>query len=150
MPTLSLHTPIGDITLCEDEGRLVAVEWGWGSDQDETPLLTQARDELNAYFDGTLEQFTVPLAPYGPPRRLQIWQAMQAIPYGQTKTYGQLAAEIGSSARAVGQACANNPIAIFIPCHRVLSAASGSDNYSFGEGVETKAMLLSLEGAALI
>lgn len=147
MPTLSLHTPIGDITLCEDDGRIVAVEYGWGSEQDETPLLTQARDQLNAYFDGALTQFSLPLAPYGTPRRQQIWQAMQAIPYGQTKTYGQLAAELGTSPRAVGQACAFNPLPLFIPCHRVVSATPGRDNYSFGEGVETKTMLLTLEGA---
>lgn len=147
MPTLSLHTPIGDITLCEDEGRIVAVEWGWGSEQDETPVLAAAREQLNAYFDGKLQNFTLPLEPYGTPRRLQIWQAMLAIPYGETKTYGQIAKELGTSARAVGQACAHNPIPIFIPCHRVLSASPSSDFYSFGEGTETKAMLLSLEGA---
>lgn len=147
MPTLSLHTPIGDITLCEDEGRIVAVEYGWGSEQDETPLLADAREQLNAYFDGKLQQFSLPLAPYGTPRRLEIWQAMQAIPYGQTKTYGQLAKELGTSARAVGQACANNPLPILIPCHRVLGSTSAADYYSFGEGPETKAMLLHLEGA---
>ncbi|MGK2285399.1 methylated-DNA--[protein]-cysteine S-methyltransferase [Pedomonas sp. V897] len=147
MPTLSLHTPIGDITLCEDEGQIVAVEWGWGSAQEETPLLRTAREQLDAYFDGKLRQFTLPLAPWGTPRRQQIWQAMAAIPYGQTKTYGQIAKELGTSARAVGQACANNPIPILIPCHRVLSSTPGSDYYSFGDGTETKTLLLRLEGA---
>ncbi|MCH8684109.1 methylated-DNA--[protein]-cysteine S-methyltransferase [Pedomonas mirosovicensis] len=147
MPTISLHTPIGDITVCEDEGQIVAVEWGWGSEQEETPLLREAREQLDAYFDGKLQNFALPLAPYGTPRRQQIWQAMSAIPYGQTKTYGQIANEIGTAARAVGQACARNPIPILIPCHRVLSATPSRDFYSFGEGTETKTMLLRLEGA---
>lgn len=147
MPALSLHTPIGDITICEDEGSIVAVEWGWGSGQDDTPLLREAKRQLDYYFDGKLQQFTLPLNPFGTPRRKEIWAALEAIPYGRTATYGEIAQRLGSAARAVGQACATNPIPIFIPCHRVLSASKLSDYYSFGEGPETKTMLLRLEGA---
>ncbi len=144
MSQLSLHSPVGDLSLSEEDGSLVALDWGWGSVQTPTPLLVEARAQLQAYFDGTLLHFNLPLAPQGTPYRKRIWQALIAVPPGQTVTYGDLAASAGGSARSVGTAMATNPIPIIIPCHRVL-ATSGMGGYSGGDGLPTKQFLLALE-----
>jgi methylated-DNA-[protein]-cysteine S-methyltransferase len=146
MPQLSLHTPLGSLTLSEEAGAIVALDWGWGRDQTQTPLLVHARDQLHAYFDGALQNFNLPLAPAGTPYRRRMWDALVAIPWGQTRTYLQLAEAAGGSPRAVGGAMGANPIPIIIPCHRVL-AARGIGGYSGGEGLPTKRFLLALEGA---
>lgn len=148
VPQLSLHTPVGDLTISEEDGAIVALDWGRGRDQDETPLLTAAADQLMRYFDGELERFDLPLRPAGPEVHVRIWRAMCEIPYGATETYGQLARRSGTIARAVGQGCGANPIPVIIPCHRVL-AASGLGGYSGEGGIDTKVALLRLEGALL-
>ncbi len=152
MPQLSLHTPVGDLTLSEEDGSLVAVDWGWGRDQSETPFLQCARDQLQAYFDGDLKVFDLRLAPHGTAYRRRIWQALVDIPVGETRSYGGLAMAAGGSARSVGGAMATNPIPIIIPCHRVVGSGSGSGagagrmgGYSGGEGLPTKLFLLALE-----
>lgn len=147
MPQLSLHSPIGDLTLSEEAGGIVALDWGWGRDQAETALLREARDQLFAYFDGALTAFDLPLAPAGSAYQRRVWQALRTIPYGQTLTYAAIAARAGGVARAVGQANGRNPIPILIPCHRVV-AASGLGGYSGGEGLDTKRWLLALETRA--
>ncbi len=144
MPQLSLHTPVGDITVSEDEERIVALDWGWGRDQTETPLLRRARDQLHAYFDGQCLIFDLPLAPQGTPYQRRVWAALQAIPPGQTRTYQEIADVAGGSARSVGGANGANPIPILIPCHRVV-AAGGIGGYSGGDGLPTKRTLLDLE-----
>ena len=144
MPQLSLHTPAGDLTISEAAGQIVALDWGWGRDQTPTRLLLEARDQLFAYFDGELSAFDLSLAPAGTPFQQRVWQGLRHIPFGQTRTYAQIATEIGSVPRAVGQASAANPIPIFIPCHRVL-AATGIGGYSGGDGLPTKRLLLNLE-----
>lgn len=144
MPQLSLHTPIGDVTVSEEDGAVVAVDWGWGRDQTETPLLCRARDQLHAYFDGALTYFDLPLAPTGTPYRRRVWQALCDIPYGRTRSYGEIASAAGGSPRSVGQANGCNPIPIIIPCHRVV-AATHLGGYSGGEGLATKRFLLALE-----
>ncbi len=156
MPQLSLHTPIGDLTIFQDAEAIVALDWGWGRDQAETPLLRRAAEQLHAYFDGELGDpgIELPLAPAGTPYRQRVWQALRRIPLGATRTYGELAAEVGGSARAVGQANAKNPIPILIPCHRVLASQGpagrpGLGGYSGQGGIETKRWLLELEGAAV-
>lgn len=148
MPQLSIHTPVGDVTISEEGGAIVALDWGWGREQAETPLLRAAADQLGRYFDRELERFDLPLRPAGPEVHVRIWRAMCDIPYGATETYGQLARRAGTIARAVGQGCGANPIPIIIPCHRVL-AASGLGGYSGEGGVDTKVALLRLEGALL-
>tara|TARA_R110002167_G_scaffold228549_6_gene433624 strand:+ start:338 stop:784 length:447 start_codon:yes stop_codon:yes gene_type:complete len=148
MPQLSMHTPVGDLTVSEDDGHIVAIDWGWGRDQLATPLLERAREQIEAYFDGGLRQFDLPLAPCGTTFQRQVWQQMCAIPFGGTLTYGEIAQNIGGSARSVGTACGANPIPVVIPCHRVL-AANGLGGYSGDGGVETKVALLRLEGALL-
>jgi methylated-DNA-[protein]-cysteine S-methyltransferase len=144
MPQLSLHSLLGDITVSEEDGAIVSVDWGWGRDQDETALLRAARRQLYSYFDRQLTAFELPLAPCGTAFQQRVWQALCAIPYGRTRSYAELAASLGSAPRAVGQANAANPIPIIIPCHRVV-AANGLGGYSGGDGVSTKRALLELE-----
>lgn len=144
MPQLSLHTPIGDISVSEEDGAIVAIDWGWGSRQSETPLLRRACEQLHAYFDGELTSFDLPLAPAGTAYQRRVWQALCAIPYGATRSYLDIARAAGGSARSVGQANGNNPIPIIIPCHRVV-ATTHLGGYSRGEGLTTKRWLLALE-----
>jgi methylated-DNA-[protein]-cysteine S-methyltransferase len=147
VPQLSLHTQVGDITVSEDDGRIVALDWGWGRDQSETSLLRRARDLLHAYFDGQPVQFDLPLAPAGTPYRQRVWAGLCRIPAGETRSYIQLARDVGGSARSVGGANAANPIPILIPCHRVV-ATNGLGGYSGGDGLVTKRILLDLEASA--
>ncbi len=144
MPQLSLHSPIGDLSIAEDAGAIVAIDWGWGSRQEETHLLRRARAQLHAYFDGDLTDFDLPLAPAGTPYQRRIWQALCAIPYGETRSYIDIARTAGGSARSVGQANGRNPIPIIIPCHRVV-ASGDIGGYSGGDGLVTKRALLALE-----
>ena len=142
-----MHTPIGDIAISEDGGAIVAVDWGWGRDQDATPLLTEARRQLDTYFDGRHIDFKLPLRPAGTAFQKSVWRAMGRIAYGRTMTYGELAAKVGSAPRAVGGACGANPIPIIVPCHRVLGAGGKLHGYSGDGGLDTKFALLKLEGA---
>lgn len=146
MPQLSLHSPVGDLTISEDDGAIVAVDWGWGRDQSSTPLLKAAAKQLNAYFDGKLEAFDLPLRPFGTDFQQRVWRAMMKIPYGKVRTYGEVAEKLKSGARPVGTACGRNPIPIIIPCHRVLGTQS-LGGYSGEGGLETKVALLTLENA---
>jgi methylated-DNA-[protein]-cysteine S-methyltransferase len=147
VPLLSLHTPVGDLSVAEDDGAIVSVEWGWGRDQDETALLRSAREQLHAWFDTELTTFDLPLAPMGSPYRQRVWRALLAIPYGATRTYLDIAREAGGSPRSVGGANGANPIPIIIPCHRVV-ATNGPGGYSGGDGLPTKFALLRLEASA--
>ena len=144
MPQLSLHTPVGDLTVSEADDQIVSLDWGWGRDQDETPLLCRARDQLQAYFDGERLGFDLPISPVGTPYRCRVWAALRAIPPGQTRTYQDIARAAGGSARSVGGANGANPIPILIPCHRVV-ATNGIGGYSGGDGPPTKRYLLDLE-----
>jgi methylated-DNA-[protein]-cysteine S-methyltransferase len=143
---LSLHSPVGDLTISEDGGAIVAIDWGWVEGQAETPLLAEARRQLHAYFDGGLASFDLPLAPAGTLYQRQVWRALCEIPAGITRTYADIARRVGGSPRAVGGANGRNPIPIVIPCHRVV-ATTGIGGYSGGEGLPTKRFLLALEGA---
>lgn len=147
LPQLSLHTPVGDITLSEEDDRIVALDWGWGRDQTQTRGLVEGRRQLQAYFDGMLACFSLPLAPVGTDYRRRVWQALVDVPPGQTRTYAQLAAAAGGSARSIGGAMAANPIPIVIPCHRVV-ASGGIGGFSGGDGLPTKRYLLALEQRA--
>jgi methylated-DNA-[protein]-cysteine S-methyltransferase len=108
-------------------------------------VLDRAAIQLEEYFAGRRRTFTFPLAPGGTPFQRQIWDAVVAIAYGTTATYGRLAADVGrpQAARAIGHANAHNPIAVVIPCHRVLGASGALTGY--GGGIEAKAFLLALE-----
>lgn len=147
MPHLSISSPLGPLTAFEEEGTVVALEFGRAPAGDETPLLAEARRQLDAYFDGRLRRFSLPLAAAGTAFQRTVWAALADIPYGETRTYGDIAAGLGSAARAVGGACARNPIPIVIPCHRVLGAGGRLTGYSGADGTATKRVLLALEGA---
>jgi methylated-DNA-[protein]-cysteine S-methyltransferase len=153
LPQLSLHTPIGPITVSAEAGAIVSLDWGWGRDQDPTPLLLRAKDWLNAYFDGEIAPMTLALAPSGTAYRLRVWSAIRAITPGEVRSYQVVARQAGGSPRSVGGAMAANPIPILIPCHRVvgqgLRGATIIGGYSGGEGVETKSFLLDLERRAI-
>ncbi len=149
MPQLSLHSPIGDLTLSEEDGRLVSLDWGWGCLQEPTPLLESARTQLEEYFDGKRRDFDLPLAPHGSDFQRRVWDALLAIPYGEVRRYSQLAAALGSAPRAIGTACGRNPLPIIIPCHRVVAIGGGLGGYSGMDGIETKRTLLTLEGVLL-
>jgi methylated-DNA-[protein]-cysteine S-methyltransferase len=144
MPQLSLHTPLGALTLSEEDGAIVALDWGWGRDQTVTPLLSRGRDQLYAYFDGNLHSFDLPIKPPGTAYRRRVWQALASIAYGETRTYQQVAMIAGGSPRSVGGANGANPVPIIIPCHRVV-ATTGIGGYSGGDGTATKKFLLALE-----
>ena len=146
MPQLSLHTPVGDLTVFEEDGAIVSLDWGWVSVQEPSALLREAESQLQAFLDGELKAFDLPLAPAGTPYRQKVWQALMDIPYGETRTYGQIVAVAGGSPRSVGQANGSNPIPLIIPCHRVV-AGSHLGGYSGGDGLETKRWLLGLESS---
>ncbi|WP_424810559.1 methylated-DNA--[protein]-cysteine S-methyltransferase [Roseococcus sp. YIM B11640] len=149
MPQLSLHSPLGELTLSEEDGAIVALDWGRGADQEATPLLKEGRDQLHDYFDGKRVSFQLPLAPHGTAFQRRVWDALCRIPAGETRTYGDIAREVSSAARAVGQANGANPIPIIIPCHRVLASGGGIGGYSGLNGTVTKLFLLELEARAL-
>lgn len=140
-----MHSPVGDLTLFAEDDAIVALEWGWGSTQDPSPLLHRAKAALDAYFDGAGPLPTdLPLKPAGTSYRQRVWAALCQIPHGQTRTYADIATQAGGSPRAVGGANAANPIPLLIPCHRVCARA-GLGGYSGGEGLATKEFLLALE-----
>ena len=144
MKRLSFPSPLGMLCATEDEGCVVALDFG-GEGQDETPLLRKVRRQLEEYFAGARRTFDLPLRPGGTAFQQSVWREMAAIGYGETRTYGQLAAAIGApkAARAVGMACHRNPLPILLPCHRVLGAGGALTGYAYG--LERKRFLLALE-----
>ena len=146
MPSLTLDSPIGPLTLTEEDRAITRLTWDTGHN-DHTPVLDEAARQLAAYFDGDLTAFDLPLAPKATPSQLRFLDALSAIPYGETRTYGDMARDLSISPQAAGQACGANPIAILIPCHRV-TGAGNLGGFSAPGGIETKVALLRLEGAA--
>lgn len=145
MPELTCQTPIGPLTLREEDGQIVALRWG-GDGQEVTPLLDEARRQIGDYFAGLRRDFDLPVA-FRDGLQGEVMRAMCAIPFGETRTYGDLAKELGVPAQAIGQACGANPVPVIVPCHRILGA-SGLGGFSAPGGVETKVALLKHEGAA--
>ena len=146
MAYLSVPSPIGELTLFEEDGKLISLDWGAVEGGEETPLLLEAARQLDAYFDGTLKAFTLPLDPAGTAFQKKVWAIMETIPYGSVRRYGDVASELGSAPRAVGGACGRNPIPVIIPCHRIIASDGGLGGYSGQDGVDTKRFLLNLEG----
>ena len=147
MPRRSLETATGRIAITEQAGAIAALNWGGENYDDDTPLLRAAVQQLEDYFAGRLKLFELPLAPQGNALQQAVWKQMLAIPFGETKTYGDIAKAVDSLPQPVGQACGANPIPILIPCHRVVAAGGGSGGFSAPGGLETKYRLLALEGA---
>ncbi len=150
-----MASPIGDLLLAGDADALRVVHFQGGVRPMKPPKQWQrdpgpfreAVSQLNAYFDGKLEDFDLPLSPSGTDFQLKVWRTLQTIPYGETWSYGQLARRIRrpDGPRAVGAANGQNPIPVIIPCHRVIGADGSLTG--FGGGLPIKQKLLALEGA---
>ncbi len=145
MPARSIRTPLGWISLTEQDGAITALTWSRKGD-DRTALLDEATRQLSAYFAHDLKTFDLPLQPRGGAFQQSVNAAMQAIPYGETREYGEIARDLDAMPQPVGNACGGNSIAIIIPCHRVVGA-TGLGGFSAPGGVETKVALLRHEGA---
>ncbi|MEJ2869218.1 methylated-DNA--[protein]-cysteine S-methyltransferase [Actinomycetospora sp. OC33-EN08] len=152
-----MDSPLGPLTVRADDGVLSglymtehrhgpAVEALGERVDDAVPA---AREELAAYFDGSLREFTVEVALRGTPFQSRVWAALRDIPYGATWTYAELAVAIGqpTAVRAVGLANGKNPVSIVVPCHRVIGTNGSLTGY--GGGTERKRALLDLEGAGV-
>ncbi|GGH34533.1 methylated-DNA-[protein]-cysteine S-methyltransferase [Cribrihabitans marinus] len=147
MSTIAVDTQFGRLGITERDGAVIGVDWDGVDDGVPTDLLREAAAQMRAYDSGALEQFDLPLRVAGSEMQRAVCAAMQAIPFGYTRTYGEIADELGFSAQSVGQACGGNPIPVIIPCHRVMGA-KGLTGFSGKGGVETKVALLRHEGAA--
>ena len=142
-----INSPVGRLGFDAEEGAITRLLWGKAGTLGEGDLAKRLKQEMDDYFAGRLTEFTVPVAMKGSDFQKSFLNTLCDIPYGETRTYGDLADKLAVSAQAIGQACGANPIAILIPCHRVL-AANGLGGYSGEGGIETKVALLRLEGAA--
>lgn len=142
----SIETPIGWIDVAATDSAIVQLHWHHRQpkQRDASPLLDEACRQLRAYIDGKLHDFDLPLEAAGSDFAKSVWQQMLAIPYGRSRTYGDVATTLGAPAQVVGQACGQNPIAVIIPCHRILGANS-IGGYSSALGLRAKTFLLDLE-----
>ena len=147
--TLYFESPLGLMMAQEQDGAIIALDFIKSPLPDtaeaQTPLLLEAKKQVLEYFAGLRRGFDLPLAPPGTPFQQKVWQALCAIPYGQTRSYGQIAAQIGNpkAGRAVGGANHRNPISLIQPCHRVIGANGRLTGY--GGGLDKKEALLALE-----
>lgn len=143
----TVSTQFGDLVLVEDAGAITAVRWGKARREDMSALLEKATQQVQEYDAGEREVFDLPLNIQGSAFQRAVCDAIYAIPFGDTCTYGDIAKALAAPAQAVGQACGGNPIPIIIPCHRVMGA-KGLTGFSGAGGVETKVALLRHEKAA--
>jgi methylated-DNA-[protein]-cysteine S-methyltransferase len=149
-------SPIGRLPLITNENALIALLWEddnpkrvplkWKLIEDDNEIANSVKIQLTEYFNGKRRVFDLPLEVYGTPFQKDIWKHLQNIPFGETRSYGQLAKAIGNpkASRAVGAANGKNPISIILPCHRVVG--SNGNLTGFAGGVEAKDFLLKLEG----
>ena len=153
----TMKSPVGELTLVGSDLGLAAVLWedddpsrvrlGATTEDRAHPVLVQAQQQLEEYFAGKRRAFTVKLDPAGTEFQNRVWRALRTIPFGETRSYAEIADQIGSrkAVRAVGAANGRNPISIIVPCHRVIGADGKLTG--FAGGLEVKARLLALEGA---
>lgn len=156
----TMPSPVGELTLIASETGLVAVLWENDDptrvrladvqDEADHPVLTRTAAQLAEYFAGERRSFDLPLDFRGTDFQKSVWAQLLAIPFGETRSYGEIARKLGNptASRAIGAANGRNPISIIAPCHRVVGA-SGSLT-GFAGGLETKAFLLKLEGPKLL
>jgi methylated-DNA-[protein]-cysteine S-methyltransferase len=155
----TMDSSIGELRIVEQAGAVTAIEFSpfasadgrvRGARDDAHPVLAETVRQLAAYFERDLKEFDLPLAPVGTVFQQQVWEQLTGIPYGQTASYGQIAAQLGrtnAASRAVGLANGSNPIPIVIPCHRVIGANGTLTGYA--GGIARKQTLLELEQDAL-
>jgi methylated-DNA-[protein]-cysteine S-methyltransferase len=149
-------SPVGELKLVASEKGLVAILWPDDNParvrlnsliaDTENPILLEAERQLGAYFAGNLKEFTLPLDPHGTAIQKRVWDALLTIPFGETRSYAQIARQIGTPTayRAVGAANGRNPLSIVAPCHRVIGTNGALTG--FAGGLATKQKLLALEG----
>ncbi len=146
----AFSTPVGTVTIAERDGALAALAFSGTPHEGDapTPLLAETKRQLMEYFAGQRREFSLPLAPEGTPWQHRVWDVLRTIPYGQTRTYGEVARLAGApgASRACGMANNRNPISIIIPCHRVVGVGGRLTGYGGGLGV--KAAVLRIERAA--
>jgi len=152
-------TPFGGFSVAVDaSGALAAAAFGGAGALrgrlknaglvNEPAATAAARRQLGEWLRGERRRFSLRLSPRGTAFQRRVWRALARIPYGQTRSYGQVARRVGSSPRAVGRANATNPLCVVVPCHRVIGGNGALTGYAFGE--RTKGRLLRLEGAAAV
>jgi len=146
-----LKTPFGVLGIRCSEDMLTGIDFLPASEKPQratSALAETVCEQLLRYLEDPDAQFSVPLDLRGTPHRQKVWQAMRAIPRGQTRSYGEIAAELKSCAQAVGQACGANPIPVIIPCHRVVGKAGlgGFAHHTSGTHLDIKRWLLAHEG----
>ena len=147
MKTAFYQSPIGMFKICEDKGFLVSCEYTRKRGvSDQSSLLKEAMGQLDEYFSLKRTRFNLPLRPLGTKFQQDVWKALRRIPYGKTRTYGDIAREVKNpkACRAVGNANGKNPLSIIVPCHRVVGKHPQSGG--FGMGMKKKTFLLNLEG----
>ena len=142
-------SPLGPLTLFAEVDGIVALEFGNVKEEKSSLLLKEAISQLAAYFKGGLKQFDLPLRATGTDFQKTVWDLIVEVPYGSTRSYGDLSHELERAPRAVGGACGKNPIPIIVPCHRILAASYKIGGFSGGDGSDTKFSLLRLEGVTL-
>lgn len=150
MRTRTIATPLGPMLATSKDGSLESLQFDAEADHaDECPVLDRVEAQLKSYFDGELDRFDLALAPQGTPFQRSVWDALLTIPRGETRSYGAIARQLGNpdAIRAVGAANGANPIAIIIPCHRVI--ASDGTLHGYAGGLERKRYLLDLEAKSL-
>ena len=145
MAQIVIWSPVGPLTLTAEGPALSSIRFGDAGEGASSPVLEQAAAELAEYFAGKRRAFSVPLAPQGTAFQRKVWATLEKVPYGETASYGQIAAKIGNpkASRAVGMANNRNPVPILIPCHRIVGADGALVGY--GGGLEVKRALLDLE-----
>ncbi len=141
-------TPIGPVTVACEGGAVTALRFGSGhyvGPEKKTQLSDEVIRQLCQYLEGKRKGFDLPLAPKGTPFQLAVWEALRTIPYGETRSYADVAAQVGCprACRAVGMANNRNPIAIIVPCHRVVGKGGGLVGYAGGLGLKKR--LLTIE-----
>lgn len=143
--TLNVDTPLGKMYFTGDDRYITGLAFGEVGEENPSPVLTMGSMQLEEYFAGKRREFDLPLQPQGTDFQKSVWQALREIPYGETASYGEIAAKIGNpkACRAVGMANNRNPIAIIIPCHRVVGAKGALTGYA--GGLDKKEYLLKLE-----
>ena len=119
---IHVESPVGLLEVEERDGAIVRLGWDATRDASPSPLLEEAAAQLRAYFAGERTVFDLPLAPRGSDFHQAVFARMLAIPFGETRTYGEIAKALGTHGQPVGQACGANPVPVIIPCHRILSA----------------------------
>ena len=143
----TIDSPFGPITFTVEEGFVTLVKFEPGEDNFDggNPVMAETARQLREYAAAARFSFDLPLAPAFSDFQSQIRRCMIAIPYGEMRTYGELAKELGSASQAVGQACGANPIPIIVPCHRVVASGGKLGGFSGGDGAPTKKKLLNHE-----